>query len=355
MKFNTPKHFTPATQLKLPGSKEYLVGANGELNGDSKQELLGRIAGLLEVASTGKVTVTETAAELRQQRRETLLAAHKANNNQDWLELGAALAGKIQEAMPREGFARLLLAEGDAPAGGLPTLRAQVRNVTAMVVGTALALAPQWVDDTQRTIPEFIIHANLLISELTIAHETTDILEEKYNEGLEAIMVEEDRFWKRMADELVGVANPLQLLVGGLTPSNLASMIELISQWSIPAGGILTGGAAVRDILVSTAFTEWLDPVSRMELVMAGRLGMIMGLPISTDFHRTPNLKVLDPDDIYVVATPEYHGSFTDRYGVQSRETDGTINGSPSRGWYMWEMLSMSIHNARSVAKGKRV
>jgi hypothetical protein len=108
------------------------------------------------------------------------------------------------------------------------------------------------------------------------------------------------------------------------------------------------------DVVSNTAFGAWFDPVSQYEIVTTGYLGTLLGLRLTTDAYREPQLRVLNQGDLYIISTPEFHGAYTDRGPVQSKETDGTDDGVVSRGWLFWEIMSMTVHNGKSIVKGVR-
>jgi hypothetical protein len=159
----------------------------------------------------------------------------------------------------------------------------------------------------------------------------------------------------RLLDDTVAVgANNYQILSGGLTPATLQAMRSQVTGWGFPAQNVLMASDVWDDIVASNAFGSWFDPVSQYEIIMTGYLGTLLGMGMVTDAYREPRLKVLNAGEVYIMAAPELHGTFTDRGPVQANEVNSYAEGSPSRGWYMFEELSMVLHNARGVCKGQR-
>ena len=95
-----------------------------------------------------------------------------------------------------------------------------------------------------------------------------------------------------------------------------------------------------------------MDPVTKHELFMTGRLGRVHGIPLLTDFTRHPQHKVLEPGEFYITAAMEMHGQYTDRGGLVSEPITQAETGIPGRGWTMYELMTLVIVNSRSVAKG---
>ncbi len=63
---------------------------------------------------------------------------------------------------------------------------------------------------------------------MEIAQNPGDILTEKYQDGLEAIMVQEDRIWKRLADNAAKTDNDV-FLFNTLTPAIFSQMMIQIN------------------------------------------------------------------------------------------------------------------------------
>lgn len=347
------------TEAKRPGSNEFLVGAGGNLNAGSKQELMQTIASLTSMLSNGEISPrrSEVSASESKDRREALVQAYHDRSGRSWAELGAAIGGEVSESADREGFMRRFLLRTELSQGEIARIRVKHKNVTAIVAASASQTFPTFIREKHILPPEFYIEANIRVEAREVAQGSADVLEEKFFEAQEAIMVQEDRVYKRMLDDTVGVGvNAPQVLSGGLTPVTLQAMREQVTRWGIPAQNLLIASDVWNDIVASTAFGNWFDPVSQYEIIMTGYLGNLLGMGVISDAYREPKLKVLNAGEVYITSSPELHGTFTDRGPVEAHETgpaSGTGN-TPSRGWYMFEMMSMTLHNARAVCKGTR-
>jgi hypothetical protein len=123
---------------------------------------------------------------------------------------------------------------------------------------------------------------------------------------------------------------------------------------ALPAANLLTASDGLMDVTVGNAFSGYFDPVSKYEIVTTGKIGNILGIEVFTDSYREPNNKVFDAGDVYLTAPPEYHGGMTDRGDMQSNPIEGYVNGIAGRGWYVFELMGMFIHNSRGIVKGTR-
>lgn len=343
-----------ATQLKFGGNTA--VGGNGELNAWDTKDLTVQIARLMQVAAANGGVITEQDAATREETAKAHIeAVHAAFNNPEaHKELGATLAEELYIAGKRDGFMRRLLVRTDVQKGNIPQFYMRMKNVVGVAAASPSQVQAQIIRDNRYTPPEFYIEARPFIQQLDIEQSTTDVLEEKYIEALEAVMVQEDRIWYRLATATVNVANPYTNISGSLTATTLASMRTLVNRWNIPASNLLIASDIWNDLIGDNSFQQVIDPVSKHELLLTGQIGTIFGMAIYTDGFRHPQHKVFNQGDVIVVGDSVNHGMYSDRGGLNSQPIDGTHERVPGRGWYMTELMSMVIANARSVAKGNR-
>lgn len=348
------------TELSVrPGSIEKLVGRDGHINASSKADLGAAISMLAELAQRGAVM---TASEERsynmssKERRETLLAAYNDTSGRSWQELGATIGTEIYETANREGFMRRMLMRADVVQGGIPRIPVNYKNVYAFQAASAAAIQPTFARNKYLLPPEFYVQAHVWVEEREIFQSTADILEQKLLEAQEAVMVREDRLWKKLCDRVAGLANTPLTIVGGFTPQNLGLMRSQIMQWNLPTNMLTFASDLLNDITTSTAFGAWYDPVSQYEIVQTGYIGKLLGINLLTDAFRVPQLKVLNQGQLYLTSQPDYHGGYTDRGPVTANEQNASASGHgvPARGWHLWEVLSMVVANARSVVSATR-
>lgn len=342
-----------ASELKFGGNTA--IGRNGEVNAWNKSDLAKNIARLMEVASTQGVQTEETAAEraeLATKRREMVNASFTSPEAHK--ELGATLADELYIAGKRDGFMRRLLTRQEVNKGSVPNIWMRLKNVVAVVASSPSQLQAQLIRDNLYYPPEFYIEGRPFVEQRMIEQSATDVLEEKYIEALEAFMVAEDRLWYRLATGTVNIANPYTNISGQLTANTLSNMRTLVNRWNIPASNLLLASDIWNDIISEPSFRDVIDPVSKHELLLTGQIGTIFGMTVYTDGFRHPQHRVFNQGDVIVVGDAQNHGSYTDRGGINSQPIDGTHEKMPGRGWYLTQLMSMLIANARSVAKGNR-
>lgn len=344
--------------LRFRGQNSRAISASGEINASSKRDMMSQIGQLIQTYHRGDVVRTRTQASqerrtIAKERKEALIQAVADSSGEAWKTLGEVIAEDIYETMSREGFVRKLMAFKELEQGEIARVRFRKRDVSAFTAASATEITPIFVRNNYHYLPEFYIGNNILIEERDIHQSTGDVLEEKYQEGLEAVMTQEDRLWKKMADASATIANTLTYFTT-FTPMHFTQVKSQVSGWGIPPAYCLLAYDLWDDMIGTPGFSDWFDPITQHELIMDGELGSMLGLSLITDAFRLPELKVLEPGEIYVVGAPETHGALQQRGDLSSNPINKYDDGKPARGWYIFEMCAMSIINTKSVASGKR-
>jgi hypothetical protein len=346
------RHITEAKRKGKGGS--YLVDSStGEFNAGSKKDLMNQILTLASLVESGDVDNSENvvAASSRERAKE-LAAAYRDTASGDFRELGAALAGKLQENADREGFARNILARAEVAEGSDVRHRVKSKSLTAIVASSATQMDPQTIREKEIYPREFMVRAKVRIEELQLRRGSQDLLEEKFFEAQEQIMRTEDLIVKKMMDQAVGAGHNVQYISGGLTPSSLGDIMGLLSDYGLQPVNMMFANNLLRDMITSQAFSEYFDPLSKYEIVQTGTIGSIFAMDIRTDAYRDPNLRVLEKGEIYIVPPPEWLGAYTDRGPVEAKELN---DDDASRGWSFFEIMSFALHNPKAVVKAIRL
>ena len=186
------------------------------------------------------------------------------------------VADYITDRLDREGFARKTLLNRDLKKGEQGWMK----------------IPKKWYPrDKYRQPSEFQIVNTIGIDNMELA-QSPGLKKAVADQIYESILVQEDRLWKKLADE--SPSRPF---------TNFQEMKTALGK-EIPPSQWILGSKAWSKFVVGAD----LDPVSKRELVQTGKILKYLGLPIHTDFHREPNVKVLDENDIYLVGEPKYVG-----------------------------------------------
>lgn len=351
MKSRTP---VLATDFRAAPGGELLVGKNGEVNASSKKDLLRQQLALLQATSNGEIATMDTMQRLQRQSRNKQLVEAMFNSKDAHKELGELMAQNLYQTANRRGFARKFLARQDLVQGSIPMVKLRKKDVTVVYATSPTKTETAIVRDKVFTPPEFIIEARPFVEQREINTSPGDVLEEKYTEAMEAIMVGEDRLWYAQANETVGMDNDLSVISGTLTPLTLMEVRTQVARWNLPVPNLLMAADLYNDIVGDASFIQAIEPVSRHELIMTGELAVLYGMAITSDAYRHPEHRVLSQGEFFAVSDPTTHGQYTDRGGIDTEVLTGATEKMAGRGWWMYESYSNVIANARSVAKGIR-
>jgi len=352
----------PATEYRARKGGERLVGAGGEINANSNKDLLVQIKHLLDGVKSGAVARSDetvvTAEERRQivaERQEVLAEAIADKTGEKWMALGETISEEIYEALGREGFTRKLLGFKPIKRGDIARIAVRRKDVIAYYIAHEQpTVVATFVRQNYVHPPDAYLLANIRIDNLELELADTDLLEHKYNDGLEQILRQEDLRTKALFDHAASAYNDL-VFFNAFTPSVFQSMRTQIARWTIPVAAALVSVDIWDDILTDSEFASYYDPVSKHQLIMEGVLGSFFGVTLYTDGFRADNLQVLNPGEVYFLGSPKALGVVMERKPLTVENTMGAIVGQSWRGWYMEQIESQVVVNARSVVRGQRV
>lgn len=350
---------SPLSELRI-GGERILSESTGEVNANSKKDLIHRIGQMLNAAAQGDIQevseshVGMSADEIREDNRRLIEEAAADASGQKWDSLGASIVGSIEDRAERQGLMRRVCKGATVRQGEVPRVELKTHQAQAIVATGPSDYGYRQLRGRVFTPDEFELKSVIRVSRMDLEQINGDLLDRAQQDGLQSIMVQEDRLWKEAADRSVGMANPLTYIHGELTPRLLSVLKNQVSTWPIPVTTAIMAADYWNDIIGNDQFTSALDPVSKYELITTGRLGTLLGLDLVTDGFRAPEHRVLNDGELYVVGDQDYHGMYTTRGGTQSQPTSGANQGNTDRGWLLSSVFSFTLANVRSVAKAQR-
>jgi len=350
------------TDARLKGQSERAFGNNGELNASNKQDLVSQISKLLNDGTQNIVSETNTPAHVLQKasgvalskaEKVSAVTASFANPN-DHRDLGSQLATSINTHVERQGFARNLMTYLPLSQGEMPMVDVKSSEVVALIATSPSQYRMQLVkpNNGSEFIPEFDIIARPFIPR-SVLNRNSDVLQSTYNEALEAIMVAEDRLWRQMAVSASASSDNTVTAVGGASTPLLGEMRGSLSGRGLTAQTMIIEASVWDSFYTDSNFSAGLDPFSQHQLLLTGQLGTYLGMDIRTDATRIENLRVLEKGDMFMVSSPDTHGVYSDRGGVEADPIDTTHEKVAGRGWVVVESLGMAISNLPSVAHAR--
>lgn len=345
-----------ASDFRFKDSAERAIGANGELNASGKRDLLNQQLRFLAASSNGEV-ITASAAQQREAdmkaNGELIRAAF--NDPTTHRVLGECMAESLYMTANRQGFMRKYLTRIDVQQGSIPRFPVRGKNVTAVWATGPTKVGTQITRDKWYTPAELSVVTRPFVTQNELNRSAGDVLQEKYVEATEAIMVTEDRLLYNQWNRVVGLDNNLSIISGQLTPYTLAQVRTNVTQWGLKAPHVLIASDLYTDVIGNSEFYQAIDPVARHELLLTGELGVMYGMTVTSDAYRHPEHKVLSKGEFFVISDALNHGAYSDRGGLMSTTTDISVEGLPGKGWVLHEQLSVSVANSRSIAKGIRL
>lgn len=342
------------TEASYRNSKEKIVGQSGDINAGSVKEVMAKLLELSQMIAAGEVFTDVSHVETPDQASASQVLAAAYNDPEQWAELGSDLAAEIQERLMRDGFMRSVFERGEAQEGSVPRVRVRTPNVRAVVARGVGAIHPQYVRERYITVDEFTVGANLRVMDLDMHQGSGDILEDKFYEAQEQILVKEDRVVVGLMRAATGIYNAPTYFSGAFTPTVLQGLRQAITDWRLPATTFLFANDILSDLMVGNDFSAWFDPITKYEIVQTGRIGNLMGLQLITDGYREENLQVLNSGETFMLTQSNHLGAYTDRGPVRSEPVSQYADGIAARGWALSEHISAVLANAKGVATASR-
>ena len=345
------------TSLSISKSGKVEAGAGafedskGDINAGSKKELMQRIGALALASASGEV---QEQHEFGARRAELIEAAVADKSGETWRVVGEVLGDEILETMGRDGFLRKCVMRKDLKKGEFGRLRIRKKDVMAFYAVTDSGMVSSQINQSYLTPDEFYVKAHILIEDRELEQSPGDLLDDKYIDGLEQLMVKEDQVFKSLLDVAATSYNDL---VGFPTfsPQVFSEARTQIQTWGNPCATGVIAMDLWNDILSDPEFATYFDPVTKREIIMSGSLGSFYGVNLITDGFRYDTLKVLNAGEFYFLSAPNVLGAQTVRKDVTTAPINMYLIGKPERGWYMQKIMGLAIGNGRACVHGVRV
>lgn len=336
---------------KVEAGKGAFEDKHGEINAYDKKDLMNKIKAMVHAAHSNELQQTN---EFAQQRAELVEAAIADVTGDTWRVVGEVLADEIMETMGRDGFLRKVLARKDLKKGDIGRLTIRKKDVLGFTATTDSNGVTSFVNQYYVYPEEFYVKAHILIEDRELQQAPGDLLEDKYIDGLEQLMVQEDLVLKRLLDAAAPSYNDV-VGFNSFTPAIFSTAKNQIEQFALPCSTAILSIDLLNDVLTDLEFSTYFDPVSKREVIMSGTVGSFFGVNIITDGFRYDTLRVLNPGEFYFLAPPNTLGAQTVRQDVMTAPINLYLIGKPSRGWYMHKIEGQSVVNGRAVVRGVRL
>lgn len=340
-------------------SAEPIVAGDGRINAENMLAFMNNIGTMMTAASQGLLTEQKaTAAATLQEKvqsKAALASALRSDDKATQEALAEVVGDIVYESLGRSGFSRKFLQTKPLAFGDIHRIPVVRHDVMAFYSSdNADVPASQIRQSTIQPTP-FTVNARVLIDILELAIAPIDLLDIKYNQALEQILVGEDRVFKKYADTAATAYNQM-VYFNTLTPTVLSSIANQVEvQGGIPLGGSLISADIWNDVRAESEFQQFYSPIEKHEIVLTGKLGTLMGMDLVTDGFRIQNLKVLDPGAVYVFGIPDTLGVIGQYDQLKVTAIDQAVLGSTKKGWMLTNVVDMAFANARACARAQRL
>lgn len=353
----------PASEMKAQGftskgalsqSNDPVANNQGEINAYSKKDAFQQIAGIVASAQKGEIARQGIKRDVLTHLSDEVRNAHVTRNATNFGTIGEEVTNEIRTTVARTGFIRRFLQERELKTLEEAKIYLRVQDTLAFSMSTDGVTPISHIKQREIYLRENYITANILIEEKELARLGSDLLEEKLEDGMEMVMVQEDRQFKVLADQAASSLNN-PTFFSSLTPAVFQAMKNQIENRGLPVANAWLANNLMNDIVTDSTFSGWFDPVSKHELVLTGELGSLLGVTLHTDAFINSKLRVLAAGELYFFSAPSTLGQFLTRQALSSEPVNRKIIGQPSKGWMITEIVAPAVANANGVTKGSRL
>jgi hypothetical protein len=341
------------------GNGRMVDTTTGEINAYDKRDLASKIAAMGSAVSAGAVDIADDvwapqqANASKNEMHTELRAAFESGNTQVTKVMGEVFADDLWETMNREGFATQVLARKDIPDGVDARIPIRRKDVVAFQAMNDAETVAQIIEQPYIYPNDYYLNCMITIEERELAQRGPELLDEKFQDGLEATMVRQDRIAKALFDSTRGSFNS-PIAFPNFTPQVASQLRTQVASNGIPVVHMLFAFDIWDDLISDPIFAGYWDPVHKYQLILEGKLGSLFNMKMITDGFRYQTLRVLNPGEVYVLGTPVSLGMRCVRREIQATEINQYNLGIPRRGWFFSGVEAMHVQD-RAVALGNRV
>ncbi len=334
---------------KVVASAGRMTDANGDINAYDKKDLLNKISALAEMGQNGQLQAS--SEEDRAERHNLVKAAFHSKGDQ--MAIAAEVfADDVWETLNRQGFTETLLARKDIADGTDNRVKKRRKDVTAFqAINDGEGIA-QIIEQAYVYPQDYYLQCQVLIEEKELAQAGPELMDEKFQDAMEAILVRQDRILRKLMLATAGSFNA-PISFANFTPQVMSSLRTQVSSNGLRAANMVVAFDIWDDMLTDPSFTSFWEPVHKYQLIMEGQLGSVLGMNIITDGFRYETLKVLEPGEVFVTGSPVTLGSRGVRRKVEGTEINQYNLGAPRRGFYLRGIESCHVED-RAVSYGVR-
>jgi len=331
------------------------ASGNREINASSNRDWMRQVQAMMVHARTDQpMRMRETDQAKAKERHADFKAKYASPDQSGMRVIGEVMSEEIWETLGREGWSGKILAQQNLGKGDTGRVKVRKKDVTAWQVTTDVKIQENRIRQDWVYPPEYYILCFITIEDKEVEQSSADILDEKFQDGLEAILVRDDNITRSLLNRSISAFNDV-VYYTNFNPTVFTTTRTQVNRWGTPAQTMIHAWDVWDDIIADPDFVAWFDPVTKHELVLEGHLGRLLGVELITDGLRYPTLQVLQPGEIFITSSPITVGTKVIRKELESRAIDQYNIGRPVRGWFMQMIQVTVIVNGRATAGCKRI
>lgn len=346
-------------RVKRSGSTEDLIGSNGEFNAQDKNDLVSGIVDLLEQRMAGNIGASmvpaDDSAYIAQctEMVEAALADQTgAPDGGSWV-LAQEVFDAVYETMGRAAWFNRLFFKKPVKPGEDAKIRVHQRNVVSWII-TRETLIPRATINARYLYPDTVsLAAWFTIDDAERAMAPVELMDEKYNEILDAVMVREDNLGRYLFTTGAAVFNNVYTFAE-MTPALFNTMKLQVGRHGLNCNRAVAAIDLTTDFLTNSDFINAFEPVTKLTAIEEGALGSLYGVEIIPDGLEYEPLTVLNPGEIFFCSEPRGLGGFCEYQPLQIRPADMHHVGVAATGHYGNLVRAYGLGNSRGVCWGTR-
>jgi len=336
-----------------------LVGANGEYNQGSVSGLIEQMDAIVKQARAGEIHRDEGSLDISAWSQQghivqAALAEQRPAEGGPFQVLGEVFTDSVAETMGRMGFTNKVFAQQDVAEGGTARIRIRQKDVTSWLMLSDGHTIESLIRQKYIYPRGYNLETLVLMEEAEIHEAGAQIIEEKYNDALEATMVRDDNITKFLLDQAAPTDNDV-IAFNAFTPQVFVTLRNQIWQWSLPVPHALMAIDLWDDLFADADWARWYSPIEKHELAVEGKLGRLGDIELITDGFRYDTLQVLQPGEVYFLSSPSTLGVKANMIALNSSVVDQRMLGRAVRGWFIFLRQASVLGNSRGVSKGVRL
>lgn len=348
---------------KLRLSAYPAVNENGEINAPNARAALGVATAMLRQKTQGGIIRDPTDLNMastmdpaqREKVHQRVVTAMANPNSPEYARLGTDLANRVRTTIDRDGKLPAILKDDseNIDSRGQHIVSWDDMDIRARPVsgtGSGSVGGEIYLTNNNKQSGYTTIRTTIRSPLSETIFDGAAFMDVKFQQALQAIMVEEDRHLRDLSLQSALQPNIPVTFSGLMTPTVLATMAEVLTSTFRDIATFLMSSNFLIDLNTAPEWTNRFEPITQADLILTGRIARAMGGTIMIEPYNHPNLSVLQKREIFAYAAPERTGCYAlPPNNPISKPTNGFSDSEGWQGWFLQEFISIFLFPAAVV------